>query len=81
MLLKVHTMYFRTVSIWPTCGQQMLTKSSLNSRLEKSDNRYSTVFLIKYGDEFLFGEVLTIKNGKFVYNIWVLHHKRMHYHL
>ena len=33
--LKAHTMYFKTVYIWSTCGQRMLTKSGLNTHLEK----------------------------------------------
>ena len=33
--LKAHTMYFKTVNIWSTCGQHMLTKSCLNTHLEK----------------------------------------------
>ena len=33
--LKAHTMYFKTVKIWSTCGQHVLTKSGLNTNLEK----------------------------------------------
>ena len=32
--LKAHTLYFKTVNIWSTLGQHMLTKSGLNTHLE-----------------------------------------------
>ena len=33
--LKAHTMYFKTVNIWSTRGQHVLTKPGLNTNLEK----------------------------------------------
>ena len=33
--LKAHTVYFKTVNIWSTRGQHVLTKSGLNTNLEK----------------------------------------------
>ena len=37
--LKAHTMYFKAKNFWSTCGQHMLTKSGLNTHLQKSENR------------------------------------------
>ena len=66
--LKAHTMYFKNIYIWSTCGQRMLTKSGLNTHLEKVKIAILQYLLMKRWDEFLFREVLTIKNEKFVYN-------------
>ena len=33
--LKAHTMHCKIVNIWSTRGQHMLTKSGLNTHLEK----------------------------------------------
>ena len=45
--LKAHTMYFKTVKIWSTCGQHMLTHSGLNTHLEKSKIAILQYLLIK----------------------------------
>ena len=74
-------MYFKTKKIWSKCGQHMLAKSGLNTHLEKVKIVILQYRLMKIWGWVLISRSAYDKNEKFVYNRWVLHHKRMYYHL